>query len=225
MIKAIIFDMYETLITHYDCPLYFGTEMAADAGIPREVFLPLWRKTENERTLGKIKTEDVVESILKECGRDSQELLQNLIDKRTQTKIECFNHLHPQIMPMLTALKERDISIGLISNCYFEEADVIRKSELFPYFDVSFLSCEQSIKKPDAEIFNRCINALSVKPEECLYIGDGGSQELEAAEKLGMKALQAVWYLKEGTIQESRPKEEFIQLKNPLEILEYIESP
>lgn len=223
MIKAVIFDMYETLITHYDSPLYFGTEMAADAGIPKNKFLPLWRKTENERTLGKITTEEVVESILKECGCYSEELLQNLINKRTQTKIECFNHIHPQILPMLTALKEKGVSIGLISNCYFEEAEVIKKSELFTFFDVSFLSCEQGIKKPDAEIFNRCINALSVKPEECLYIGDGGSKELEAAEKLGMTALQAVWYLKDGTIQESRPKDGYIQLKSPLEVPEYVE--
>ena len=74
MIKAVIFDMYETLITHYNCPLYFGAEMAADAGIPKDKFLPLWRKTENERTLGKIKTEEVVESILKECGCYTEEL-------------------------------------------------------------------------------------------------------------------------------------------------------
>lgn len=31
MMKAVIFDMYETLITHYHCPLYFSAEMAADA--------------------------------------------------------------------------------------------------------------------------------------------------------------------------------------------------
>ena len=31
MIKAVIFDMYETLITHYDSPLYFSMHMAADA--------------------------------------------------------------------------------------------------------------------------------------------------------------------------------------------------
>ena len=30
MIKAVIFDMYETLITLFDSPLYFGTQMAAD---------------------------------------------------------------------------------------------------------------------------------------------------------------------------------------------------
>ena len=43
MIKAVIFDMYETLITHYGCPLYFGRQMAADAGISEEKFQALWR--------------------------------------------------------------------------------------------------------------------------------------------------------------------------------------
>ena len=43
MIKAVIFDMYETLITLFDSPLYFGTQMAADAGIAEEKFQKIWR--------------------------------------------------------------------------------------------------------------------------------------------------------------------------------------
>lgn len=92
---------------------------------------------------------------------------------------------------MLEELKEKGILIGLISNCYSEESEVIRKSVLFPYFDAAFLSCEQGVKKPDEEIFYRCMRNLAVKAEECLYVGDGGSQELEAAGRLGMKAVQA----------------------------------
>lgn len=38
MIKAVIFDMYETLITLFESPLYFGTQMAFDAGIAEEKF-------------------------------------------------------------------------------------------------------------------------------------------------------------------------------------------
>lgn len=38
MIKAVIFDMHETLITLFDSPLYFGTQMAIDAGIEEEKF-------------------------------------------------------------------------------------------------------------------------------------------------------------------------------------------
>lgn len=31
MTKAVIFDMYETLITLFESPFYFGTQMASDA--------------------------------------------------------------------------------------------------------------------------------------------------------------------------------------------------
>lgn len=42
MLKAVIFDMYKTLITLYESPLYFGTQIALDAGIEEEKFQKLW---------------------------------------------------------------------------------------------------------------------------------------------------------------------------------------
>ena len=36
-------------------------------------------------------------------------------------------------------------------------------------------------------------------------MGDGGSNELEAAQRLGMQVVQAVWYLKEGINQVFAP--------------------
>ena len=54
MIKAVIFDMYETLITHYASPLYFGTQMAQDAKMPAKQFRKLWASTEYDRSIGKI---------------------------------------------------------------------------------------------------------------------------------------------------------------------------
>jgi len=223
MIKAVIFDMYETLITHYDCPLYFGAEMANDAQIPVENFLSIWRLTEFERTVGKLKFEDVITMILKENNCFSDALLKKIVEKRMATKEECFRHLHPEIIPMLTALKERGLLIGLISNCFSEEAEAIRKSVLFPYFDAAYMSYEQGIQKPDEEIFYRCMKELSVEAEECIYVGDGGSYELETARKLGMKAAQAVWYMKEGIKQPSKRKDQFIQLEKPLDLLEMLD--
>ena len=63
---------------------------------------------------------------------------------------------------------------------------------------------------------------LKVQPEECLYIGDGGSRELETAEEIGMKAVQAVWYLRKGTTQPVGRKDEFEQAESPLEVLNFI---
>lgn len=160
--------------------------------------------------------------ILRENQCYSEKLLKDISQKRIEAKRECFRHLHPEIIPMLSELKKRGVFVGLISNCFSEEAEVIRRSELFPYFDAVFLSYEQGIRKPDEEIFERCMKDLSVKAEECLYVGDGGSYELETAEKLGMTAVQAAWYLKEGTTQPSRRKQDFFQIEKPLDVLCYL---
>ena len=222
MVKAVIFDMFETLITHYHSPLYFGAQMAADAGIAEEKFQALWRPTEYDRTIGKLTLEEVVESILRENQCYSEELVNKIVKKRIETKQDCFRQLHSEIIPMLKKLKEKGILIGLISNCFSEEAEVIRRSVLFPYFDAAILSYEQGVQKPDEEIYKRCMASLGVAPEECLYIGDGGSNELEAARTLGMKAFQAVWYLQEGTSQPMGRMEAFEQLESPRDVLEHL---
>ena len=222
MIRAVIFDMFETLITHYHSPLYFGSQMAADAGIPEEKFQSVWRPTEHDRTIGKLILEEALERVLRENQCYSEKLLKKIAEKRIAAKEECFRHLHPEIIPMLSKLKEKGLYIGLISNCFSEEAKVIRKSELFPYFDAAYLSYEQGIGKPDEEIFHRCMDGFEVRAEECVYVGDGGSMELETARKLGMKAVQAVWYLQEGTTQPSGRKSDFCQMETPLDVVAYV---
>jgi putative hydrolase of the HAD superfamily len=223
MTRAVIFDMFETLITHYQCPLYFGAQMAEDAGIAEDKFQSLWRPTEHERSVGKLTLEDVLEMILRENHCYSETLLKKIVEKRIAAKEECFRHLHSEIIPMLSTLKKRGLLVGLISNCFSEEADVIRKSELFPYFNAVYLSYEQGIQKPNEEIFQRCMESLSVKAEECIYVGDGGSDELETARKLGMKAFQASWYLQEGTTQPAKRKHDFIQIEKPLDVVNFVE--
>ena len=85
------------------------------------------------------------------------------------------------------------------------------------------MSCELGMKKPDNAIFQKCMKDLEVLPEECLYIGDGGSFELEAARLLGMHTLQAAWYLKEGAKQPAKRKEGFVQAEAPMDVFAEIE--
>lgn len=222
MFKAVIFDMFETLVTFFETPLYFGAQIAKDAGIPVENFNALWRPTEHARSIGEMTLEQTLGMILQENHCYSEKLLEEIVAKRVASKYACFEHIHPDIIPMLSQIKEKGILIGLISNCYSEEVEVIRNSILFPYFDAVYLSYEQGVWKPDEEIFRRCMEGLSVNAEECLYIGDGGSDELETARKLGMTALQAAWYFKEGLVQLAERESDFIQLETPMEVLNYL---
>ena len=223
MIKAVIFDMFETLITHFESPLYMAKQICADIGITETKFREIWDVTDLDRTLGKKTLEEVIEEVLKKNDRYSLELFEMIINKRKQSKIECFNHIHPKILPLLTSIKKMNIKIGLITNCYFEERDVIQNSVLYDYFDVVCMSCELGLAKPDTAIFKKCTQALDVSPEECLYIGDGGSFELETARSIGMHPNQAVWYLKEGANQPAKRKKDFIQAESPMSVISQIE--
>ena len=53
MIKAVIFDMFETLVTLFTGRTYFSENIAADVGIDIELFRKEWHTTEKDRTTGK----------------------------------------------------------------------------------------------------------------------------------------------------------------------------
>ena len=65
MVKAVIFDMFETLITHFQSPPYFGKQIAEDMNIPEAKLREIWDPTDYARTIGKMTLEDVFEQILK----------------------------------------------------------------------------------------------------------------------------------------------------------------
>ena len=219
MIKAVIFDMFETLVTHFESPVYMAKQICADIGITERRFREIWDSTDKDRTLGKKSLEEVIEMVLRTNDCYSCELLEMIVEKRKISKFECFNHIHSEIIPMLKAIKEMKIKIGLITNCYFEERDAIKNSVLFNYFDAVCMSCELGLQKPEIEIFQKCTEALLVAPGECLYVGDGGSRELETAQVMGMHPIQATWYLKEGTNQPAKRRADFLHAESPMDVI------
>jgi putative hydrolase of the HAD superfamily len=90
------------------------------------------------------------------------------------------------VIETLDAIAALGIKRGLISNT----APVISglwADTVFPAnLDVAVLSAEVHIRKPDAGIYLLACNQLGVRPEDCLYVGDGGSNELTGAANVGM---------------------------------------
>ncbi len=219
-IQAVIFDMYETLVTQFCSPLYYGTQIAQDLGISPEEFLPGWRKTEADRATGKRTFEEVMEMLMHKHGIWSAERYRQVVEKRIAIQTDCFRHLHPNILPMLSELKEKEIKIGLITNCFSEEAKLIRESVLFPYFDAPCLSYELGMRKPNPEIFHTCVKMLGISAKNCLYVGDGGSEELETARDLGMQTVQATWYRRDDMEKlQAALRPDFAQISEPMKLL------
>jgi len=219
--KAVIFDMFETLVTLHSVPRYFGRNVAADLGADIDEFYPLWHETEESRSKGRMTFEEALHWIGERTHYAHPERIPEAVEKRHAFKTESLQKVEYRIVSLLRELKERGYKVGLISNCFLEEAEAIRASVLAPFFDVMMLSCEQGVQKPEHEIFERCLAELAVAPEDCLYVGDGGSQELETARAFGMKTLQAGWFVKNE--QEDWRKEGFASATAPEEVLRAVE--
>jgi len=219
MIKAVIFDMYETLITQYRSKPYFTAHIAEDAGIEEGAFRKLWYSTEDARTDGITDIKRVVTDIMKGFDCYNPDTVEKIYQSRKASKAEQFYHLHDEIIPLFNELKNRELKVAIISNCYLEEAEVIKESILYSLTDVAVLSSEVGCHKPDEKIYNICLERLGFNADECIYVGDGGCNELYTAKKIGMKSVQACWYLKEWT---QNFRQEFEGAESPLEVLNYI---
>ena len=83
--RAVIFDMYETLVTQLRRPLYYGTQIAGDSGLSPEAFLPGWRSTEEARSTGRQTFDDVIASLMKEHGVYTPQRYRQVVEKRFAT--------------------------------------------------------------------------------------------------------------------------------------------
>lgn len=219
MIKAVIFDMFETLVTLSHAKRYMGEEISRDLNIDEPKFREIWNPSDYDRACGVRTFEDVVKEIMEVNDCYNKDLFDLVVRKRIESKEESFRCVRPDVYDMLEGLKKKGVKIALVSNSFFEEYDIIKNHPLYQYFDVTCISCVEGIKKPDERIFNLCLERLQLQPEDCLYVGDGGTNELKIAEKLGMHPVQALWYLKEGAGQPTGRLLEFEGAAEPMDIV------
>ncbi|MFC1999027.1 HAD family hydrolase [Chloroflexota bacterium] len=87
---------------------------------------------------------------------------------------------------VLKELKTRGKKIALISNADVTEVAAWDESPIASLFDSTVFSCKVGYVKPEREIYESCLSELGVPASDCVYVGDGGSDELKGAKSLGM---------------------------------------
>ena len=190
--KAIIFDLFGTLVDSYSIQGYnrLITDMASALEVPSEGFSKLWRDTAYERAIGIFKTtEDSIRNICKRLLISvSDENIRKCEQIRLENTRKALTHKKGAV-ELLKSLKGLGYKIGLITNCSAEVPLIMKNTELLNFFDVTIFSASVGMKKPDPQIYNLACEQLGVEPNECLYIGDGDSNELSGASQLGMYAV------------------------------------
>lgn len=195
MIKAVIFDLYETLITEWVSRKYLSSQCAGELGIDHSLFRKIWNSRHHAMDTGRCTYRQVLAEIMIAAGNTPDDALINACEKkRIDGKNDCFSKIDEGVLQMLSALKQQGLKLCLCSNCSADEVEGLFTSALLPCFDAVVLSYQVGLIKPDKQIYLHCANALSVLPEECLFVGDGGSKELFGAQSAGMHPLRALWF-------------------------------
>lgn len=187
--KAVIFDLFGTLVDMFPLAEYHSTlsEMASILAVSSEDFTRLWLETVNERFTGVFST---IESNIEHIGQilaipleDSH--ITEAVRIRCQFTRRMFKP-RPDTIETLIQFKEVGCKTGLVSDCSSEVPDLWPNTPFISLVDAPIFSCAVGFTKPDPRIYRLVCKRLAVMPQDCLYIGDGGSNELTGASQMGM---------------------------------------
>ena len=187
--KAVIFDLFGTLVENFSAREYANlhVRLAETLGVPADAFARIWKATSDERFKGVMKTTAAYLAYV--CEKLGAKVTDAKIKRAAQIRLDyAARQMVPRAnaMPTLSTLKSRGYKLGLISDCSNEAPAIWPSTLLATLVDVAIFSCVVGVKKPDPHIYHLATEQLGVKPEECLYVGDGDSQELTGAAQVGM---------------------------------------
>ena len=207
-ITVVLFDLFFTLVT----PKYNDLRNENDV---LKISIEEWetyaedRELYEKRAIGKEKVPiKIIEDIMKKMKIEISEFDKNEILILREERIKkALLEVDSTIINALINLKKSGKKICLISNADVIDVKHWDKSPLNKLFDEAIFSCEVGYLKPQTEIYNIALKRLNAKPEECIFIGDGGSDELKGAKELGIKTILTSYLLKRDEGQLRKLKE------------------
>lgn len=197
MVKAVLFDLFETLITESQSPPSGASSLAPELGLAADTFRTEWRAHRLAIVLGRVSFLDALADIGGTLRRDvDRSELQRVRDNRIRVKAAAFDRLEPRVLGMIGNLRSRGVRLGVVSNCFAEDVTTWSNCHLAPQFDCTVFSFQVGLAKPDPAIYLVACRRLGVAPAETVFVGDGMHDELKGAEDAGLRAFQALWFLR-----------------------------
>ena len=96
---------------------------------------------------------------------------------------------YPFTADVLESLRKERYRMGIISNWDGSARAILEKHGLHRFFEHVVISSEVGSEKPDARIFREALQAASVDPGECLYVGDNYYDDAVGSRKAGIEPL------------------------------------
>lgn len=196
--KAVFFDLYETLVTHFDPdwtpPL---RSIAERLGLEDGVFDERWSEFDTAWQRGEVGS--YAEALTRLCDtcctNPDGAVLDELSREYQDMTALVFEQIEPEIIEMVSALKTSGFKLGIITNASDFDIEPWPGCVLARYFDDIVASHKTRLLKSDERIFELACRRLNVLPDEAVFIGDGGGNELHNASRAGLTTYWCTWFL------------------------------
>jgi putative hydrolase of the HAD superfamily len=195
--RAVLFDLYHTLVDDGppDRRDLVTAAMARALGVDPGQFAALFRGTIRERMRGDFgDLPETLRTLAMRLGGNPAPAALRLaqVTRERDTR----DRLWPtaDTLAILTELRRRGLRTAVVSNCTVETPQLWAAQPMAALVDVAAFSCRIGVLKPDPAIYLWTCAELGVEPADCVFVGDGHSDELVAAAALGMRAIRTTQF-------------------------------
>jgi putative hydrolase of the HAD superfamily len=187
----VIFDLFHTLVGFVDDDRdRVVAEMAGMVGVPAAALVQAYNDTWRQRVT-QWDVERTVRLLSERVGgRPSADSIARAARHRRDLGARILAAVTPTTLDVLDRLRYHGARLALVSNATADTAEVWPHSALAARFDVAVFSCDVGVAKPEPAIYLTAVEGLGATPAECVYVGDGSSDELIGAAALGMTVVR-----------------------------------
>lgn len=184
MIRAVIFDLWDTLLHPKDWnSIRIAQEILGRQDMPYEEFKRDFSSAFMTQKLSSF--EEMCEYVCSQFGAENgkaKDLLLTWYEERKRVE------LYPETMEVLEALS-RNYKIGLLSNASMYTEEVLKDTNLSGRFDTIVISYMVGMLKPDERIYREMLRRIGVNAEDAMMVGDNYVDDVEGPEKVGIRGI------------------------------------
>jgi len=205
--STIFFDLFNTLISVGEVPSSVGRFTADILGFDHDEWNTACFSAEHE-ICRPTQHEQVLHTLAKSIDPEiSHQQIKEAAVHRQRRFDYALCEVRADVLDVLKKLKGSGIKLGLVSNASTAEVVAWSDSPLARLFDKAFFSCECGFKKPDKTIYQHALTEIQSAKDDCLFIGDGGSDELIGAHQVGLTCVLTTQFSKPHRIEKVRQQQ------------------
>jgi putative hydrolase of the HAD superfamily len=187
VIQAVIFDWGGTLTPwHAVDASEAWTAGAGDTEMGRRLFaaeLEIWQRSQRDHRSG------TMSDVFAAAGLDySDDVLTGY-----HSWWEPHTLIDPDAVPLMTALRERGVAIGVLSNTIWPRAEherIFARDGVSDLIDTAVYSSDIEWTKPHPEAFGAVLAALGLDdPSAAVFVGDRRWDDIHGAQSVGMRTV------------------------------------